>query len=490
MIFNKASILVVLASSSILTYAAHANLIRTATATSSSADTTTADGTIDDCASFATESSCVVGAGECAWHPIGGCTSSMVTERTKNRPPPLRGETSLKETQDSSLNSRALQKKTPPPTSSKPSAPPTSANPTDSTAPSAPVPLYKNSAKPTPDRVADLLGRMTIAEKVGQMTQIEKGSISNRQDIASYFLGSLLSGGGGSPEDNSPQGWANMVDSFQAEAMKTRLQIPLIYGVDAVHGHSNVKGATIFPHNVGLGATRNATLALEIGKITAKEVYATGIPWNFAPCLAVCRDVRWGRCYESFGEHPEIASMMTTYIEGLEGTYAGGPGLGSPDTVLATPKHWLGDGGTTGGDDQGYTELPFRSLLEIHGEPYNNVTGALSRLAKTFGGSIMPSYSSVNFTDCAETPGQLKMHGHGCLINQVLRDEMGFKGFIISDWQGVDQLSLPTYADKVEASIKGETRWTCIGSISAHLFYSIPPPPPPPHTHTCTHSWH
>jgi beta-glucosidase len=234
-----------------------------------------------------------------------------------------------------------------------------------------------------------------------------------------------------------------MVDGYQAIALTTRLQIPLIYGVDAVHGHNNVVGATIFPHNIGLGATRNPTLIQEIGKITAKEVYATGIPWDFSPCLCVARDERWGRTYESFGEHPEIAQMMTTYIDGLQGTYAGGPGLGGPNTVLATAKHWVGDGGTTWGTgssgyqiDQGDTQLSEADLRAIHIPPYID---AISRGV----GAVMPSYSSWN--------GQ-KMHGQSYLINNVLKNELGFGGFVISDWQAIDQIP-GDYASDVRTAI-------------------------------------
>ena len=212
-----------------------------------------------------------------------------------------------------------------------PTHPPTvSAAPSYSAGPSYPAGtiLYKDSSQPTPLRVNDLLGRMTLSEKIGQMTQVERKFLVTDQDIATYEIGSLLSGGGSSPTQNEPQAWADMVDAYQAIAMSTPLGIPLIYGIDSVHGHSNVVGATIFPHNVGLGATRNASLVREVGKITGKEVYATGIPWNFSPCLAVARDIRWGRTYESFGEHPEIATPLgAAYMEGLQ-----------EEGVLPTPK--------------------------------------------------------------------------------------------------------------------------------------------------------
>jgi len=265
------------------------------------------------------------------------------------------------------------------------------------------------------------------------MTQIQHLSLASSPEvIAEYALGSLLSGGGGAPlEGNMPEDWANMVDRYQMHAQATRLQIPLIYGVDAVHGHSNVYGTTIFPHNIGLGATRNADLAREIGRVTAIESAATGMDWTFSPCLCVARDDRWGRTYESFGEHPEIAAMMTSIIDGYQGD-----SLADPNTVLATAKHWVGDGGTTDGIDQGETTLSEEELREIHIAPFYD---AIARDV----GSIMPSYSSWNGD---------KLHGQAYLINDVLIDEMGFDGFIISDWQAIDQIP-GDYASDVRNSI-------------------------------------
>ncbi len=165
---------------------------------------------------------------------------------------------------------------------------------------------YLNQKLPIKHRVNDLLARMTLAEKVGQMTQAERNALRSRSDIATYALGSLLSGGGSVPTPNTPAGWAAMIDTFQLNAQATRLQIPLIYGVDAVHGHNNVIGATILPHNIGLGATRDPDLARRTGEVTATEVRATGVPWDFAPCVCVVRDDRWGRAYEGFGEDPAL----------------------------------------------------------------------------------------------------------------------------------------------------------------------------------------
>ena len=281
---------------------------------------------------------------------------------------------------------------------------------------------YQNPDLPVSDRVEDLLGRMTLAEKVGQMTQIEIGSLGPRGEvITTYFIGSVLSGGGGAPStENRPEDWADAYDHYQSLALSTRLGIPILYGIDAVHGHNNVYGATIFPHNVGLGAAWNPDLAEEIARITAVEVAATGIDWTFGPCVAVARDERWGRTYESFGETPEIPSMMAVMVEGYQGS-----DLGDRDTILATAKHYVGDGGTAGGVDQGNTEVSEADLRAIHLPPYE--------AAVQFGvGSIMPSFSSWN--------GQ-KMHSHAYLINDVLKGELGFDGFVISDWRAIDQLA-------------------------------------------------
>ena len=167
--------------------------------------------------------------------------------------------------------------------------------------------LYKNPGLPVMDRVRDLLSYMTVEEKIGQMTQVDRRFLENDNDIGTYFLGSLLSGGGSTPSKNFPKAWAEMYDGFQKIALSTRLGIPMIYGIDAVHGHNNVVGATIFPHQIGLGCTNNPQLIEDVYRATAKEVAATGIDWDFAPCLAVPRDERWGRTYEGFGETPNLS---------------------------------------------------------------------------------------------------------------------------------------------------------------------------------------
>ncbi len=282
-----------------------------------------------------------------------------------------------------------------------------------------PVATAQVAAQADP-RVEQLLARMSLDDKVGQMTQVDRGALAAVSDLATYRIGSVLSGGGSAPTPNTAQSWADMYDDFQRTAMSTPLGIPLIYGVDAVHGHNNVRGATIFPHNIGLGATRDPELVRRIGAATAEEVAGTGIDWNFAPCLCVARDDRWGRTYESFGEVPEIPTAMTTYVDGLQGATLGG----TSSSVLATAKHYIGDGGTTGGDDQGNTEIGEQELRAVHLPPFK---AAVDRGV----GSVMITYSSWN---------GVKAHGHRYLITDLLKTELGFTGFVVSDWAGIDQI--------------------------------------------------
>jgi len=282
-------------------------------------------------------------------------------------------------------------------------------------------------------RVADLLLRMTLEEKVGQMTQADHAAVSNLQDVRNYYLGSILSGGGSDPAaGNDAIHWADLYDAFQAEALQTRLHIPMIYGIDAVHSHSNVTGAVIFPHNIGLGATRNADLIEQAGRITAIEIAATGIDWTFAPCVAVPQDERWGRTYEGFGETPELAELMGgAAIRGLQTD-----NLNSSTSIVACAKHYIGDGGTMYGVDQGNTVIPESELRAVHLPGYIE---AIANDVKT----IMASYSSWN---------GLKLHGHSYLLNDVLKGELGFQGFVVSDWTGIDQLP-GDYTSDVETSI-------------------------------------
>lgn len=280
---------------------------------------------------------------------------------------------------------------------------------------------------------ADCLSKMTLDEKIGQMTQVAHNYLITPSDITTYYLGSLLSGGGGGPNGagGTATQWADMYDNYQSYALQTRLGIPLIYGVDAVHGHNNVYGAVIFPHNIGMGATRNAVLVQQAAQVTRDEVLGTGIDWTFAPCVCVPRDDRWGRTYEGFGEDPTLVSSMgAAAIQGFQGA-----GLSST-TILATAKHYVADGGTTGGDDQGNAQITETELRAIHLPPYQEAV-------RNGVGSIMISYSSWN--------GQ-KMHGNQYLITTVLKGELGFQGVVVSDWAGIDQLP-GDYASDVRTAI-------------------------------------
>ena len=271
------------------------------------------------------------------------------------------------------------------------------------------------------------------------MTQAERGAASAAPLVAELGLGSVLSGGGSAPTPNTPEAWADMVDGFQAEALSTRLGIPIIYGVDAVHGHGNLYGATIFPHNIGLGATRDATLVEQVAAVTAEEVRATGIPWNFAPCICVTRDSRWGRSYESFGEDPHLVSLMgAAAVVGLQGRNQ--RDLAENDHVLATVKHFAGDGeteyGTAVGEytiDQGVTVTSRKDFDRIDLVPYRKaIRGADA-------GSAMPSFSSVDWTEDG-VGNPIKMHQNTELITDVLKGKLGLDGFVISDWEGIHQL--------------------------------------------------
>nr|6JGC_A Chain A, BETA-D-GLUCAN GLUCOHYDROLASE ISOENZYME EXO1 [Hordeum vulgare subsp. vulgare]6JGD_A Chain A, BETA-D-GLUCAN GLUCOHYDROLASE ISOENZYME EXO1 [Hordeum vulgare subsp. vulgare] len=305
--------------------------------------------------------------------------------------------------------------------------------------------LYKDATKPVEDRVADLLGRMTLAEKIGQMTQIER-LVATPDVLRDNFIGSLLSGGGSVPRKGATaKEWQDMVDGFQKACMSTRLGIPMIYGIDAVHGQNNVYGATIFPHNVGLGATRDPYLVKRIGEATALEVRATGIQYAFAPCIAVCRDPRWGRCYESYSEDRRIVQSMTELIPGLQGDVpkdftSGMPFVAGKNKVAACAKHFVGDGGTVDGINENNTIINREGLMNIHMPAYKN---AMDKGVST----VMISYSSWN---------GVKMHANQDLVTGYLKDTLKFKGFVISDYEGIDRITTPAgsdYSYSVKASI-------------------------------------
>jgi beta-glucosidase len=302
---------------------------------------------------------------------------------------------------------------------------------------------YRNPALTIPDRVADLLGRMTTTEKVGQLVITERRQIDEHpEQITDTGLGGLESAGGSTPTPDTPAAWADMVDHYQALAARTRLGIPLLYGIDAVHGNGYLPGATVFPHAIGLGATRDPALVEQVGAVTAAETRAAGPNWVFGPCLCVARDDRWGRTYESFGEDPSLVTLLATEIDGLQGGGAGSDsaGLAGPGAVLATAKHFAGDGDTEYGTstrfdyriDQGTTVTGWPAFERIDLHPFE---AAVHRGA----GAVMASYSSVDWiSDGVGNP--VKLHADRKLLTGILKDRYGFDGFLVSDARAVEQL--------------------------------------------------
>src|SRR3954453_15628186 len=288
--------------------------------------------------------------------------------------------------------------------------------------------------------VKKLLAQMTLDEKIGQMTQPEQSALKDPADVEKYFVGSVLSGGDSDPkEGNSLEAWTNLYDRLQARTANTRLRIPLLYGIDAVHGHNNVTGAVVFPHNVGLGCTRNPALVEKIARATAEEVRATGIQWAFAPCVTVPQDIRWGRTYEGFSEDPAVVQQLgEAAVRGMQG-----PDLLNPLSVLACAKHYIGDGGTAFGSaqggkglDQGDTRVDEATLRRIH------LPGYIQAI-KDGVGTIMPSYSSWN---------GVKVSGSKRLLTDILKQELGFEGFLISDYNAITQIT-PNYKEAIRISI-------------------------------------
>jgi beta-glucosidase len=294
------------------------------------------------------------------------------------------------------------------------------------------------------EQVKALLSQMTLEEKIGQMCQPDQGSLKNPTDIETYFLGSLLSGGGSGPKnkaDYTLEGWTEMVDGYQKHALKTRLAIPLLYGADAVHGHNNIPGAVVFPHNIGLGCARDPKLVAKIERVTAEEVRATGINWVFSPCVTVPQDERWGRTYEGYSESPDLVKLLGgAAVRGFQGTR-----LADPLSVVACAKHFIGDGGTAPGTgkglggkgwDQGDTHCDEATLRRIH------LPGYIAALQEGVA-TIMPSYSSWNGAKCT---------GQKHLLTDILKQELGFEGFLISDYNAIDQLT-SDYKKCIELSI-------------------------------------
>ncbi|XP_011089217.1 uncharacterized protein LOC105170244 [Sesamum indicum] len=304
---------------------------------------------------------------------------------------------------------------------------------------------YKDPKQPLYVRVRELMGRMSLEEKIGQMTQIET-SVASQDIIKKYHIGSVLIGGGSAPAPwASAETWMDMADDFQKGALSDRLGIPVIIGIDAIHGHNTVYNATIFPHNVGLGVTRDPELVKRIGAATALEVRATGIPYTFAPCIAVCRDPRWGRCFESYSENHKIVQAMTEIIPGLQGDAPANylsnfPYVNGRTKVAGCAKHFVGDGGTIDGIDEYNTVTDWDSLRNIHMPAY------LDSIRKGVA-TVMVSYSSWN--------GK-KMHANYNLITGYLKNKLKFRGFVISDSEGIDRITTPpraNYTYSVQAAI-------------------------------------
>ncbi|MFV7453883.1 glycoside hydrolase family 3 protein [Stenotrophomonas maltophilia] len=293
-------------------------------------------------------------------------------------------------------------------------------------------------------RITDLMAGMTVEDKVGQLVQGDIASVTP-DDVRRYRLGSILAGGNSDPGgryDASPAEWLALADAFYDASMDTSKggkAIPLLFGIDAVHGQSNIIGATLFPHNIGLGATRNPELLRQIGGITALETRVTGMEWTFAPTVAVPQDDRWGRTYEGYSESPEVvASYAAAMVEGLQGR-VGTPEFLDGRHVIASVKHFLGDGGTTDGKDQGDTRISESDLVRIHAAGYPPAIAAGAQTA-------MASFNSVN--------GE-KMHGHRHYLTDVLKGRMNFGGFVVGDWNGHGQVKGCTTTDCPATIIAG-----------------------------------
>ncbi|HLD17720.1 MAG TPA: glycoside hydrolase family 3 protein [Patescibacteria group bacterium] len=293
--------------------------------------------------------------------------------------------------------------------------------------------LYRDETRSVEERVEDLLGRMTTEEKIGQLALVEKNSLLLKSDIARFGLGALLSGGGGGPDSPEPEAWLTMIHDFQDIAKSTRLEIPLLYGVDAVHGHSNVFGATLFPHAIGLGASGDVDLVRRIGMITAEEMAMTGANWNFSPTGDVVQDIRWGRTYETFGTDPKMVSDLTgAYVEGLQSR-----------SVVGTAKHYLGTGAMVWGTstnrdfqlDQGAITIDEATLRSVHLPPF-------ARAVRAGVGSIMVGHATWN---------GVELVANHTLLTDVLKGELGFDGFVVSDWYGVYEIPGDKYHALVTA---------------------------------------
>ena len=283
-----------------------------------------------------------------------------------------------------------------------------------------------NCSNSDKDFINELIEQMSLEEKIGQMTQVDYRYLQNKSDITKYFIGSILSGGGATPPTNQPSSWVDLYNSFQEQALKTRLKIPLIYGIDAVHGHNNVLGATMFPHNIGLGCANDKLLVQKIAAATAAEVKATGLDWTFAPCVAVAQDERWGRTYESFSEDSDIVTEL-----GVASTIGYQGKTLNKNSVLACAKHFVGDGNTVFGTGTNWYKIDRGDVVLEEQELRNKYIKPFKESIKAGVGSIMISYNSWK--------GQ-KLHGHKYLIDDVLRKELNFDGIVISDWAGINEI--------------------------------------------------
>jgi len=271
------------------------------------------------------------------------------------------------------------------------------------------------------NQISELMSKMNLDQMVGQLVQPERQFVTPEQ-VKKYHIGSVLSGGGSVPGDNKPEDWIAMNDEYWAASMEAdaeHLAIPIVYGVDAIHGNSNVTGAVVFPHNIGLGAAKDPDLLERIARATAREIAVTGVEWTFAPTLAVARNSHWGRTYESYSEDPKIVSEYAPrFVTGLQGD------LGE-ESVIACVKHFVGDGATVHGIDQGDAQIDEDELRRLHLPPYQAAIGAGVL-------TVMASLNSWN---------GLKCHEHRYLLTDLLKDELGFEGFIVSDWDGIDCLA-------------------------------------------------
>lgn len=294
--------------------------------------------------------------------------------------------------------------------------------------PPPPDALYKQASQSIDARVKDLLDRMTLDEKIGQMALVDKNSVRKVEDVSKYYLGGVLSGAGAKPATNTPQSWLDMVNGMKDQALKSRLGIPILYGIDANHGHANVLGATVFPHAIGLGASQDPVLVKDVASATAEEIKATGINWNYSPSLDAPKDIRWGRVYEAFSDDPALNGVLgAAYITGMQTSQNGQP------PVLATAKHYLATGAMDWGGsnnkkfkiDQGKTVPNDQALANEYLPPYKAAVEA----------DVASVLVGLNEW------GDQRIIDNKYLVTDTLKGQLGFKGFVVSDWYGAYEFS-------------------------------------------------